>query len=339
MILKKDSVVTLAHGGGGTLTQQLIEEIFVPAFKNSYLTPLNDSALLGLNSSRIAYTTDSFTVDPVFFPGGDIGYLSVCGTVNDLAVSGAETRFLSVGMIIEEGLKFSELEKIVKSIKKAADEAGVVIVTGDTKVVEKGKGDKIFINTSGIGEFTKDLTLVPSNIKPGDKIIVNGDIGYHGMAVITARESFGFSNVINSDVAPLNRIIKKVVESGARIKVMRDATRGGVATVLNEIAGSAGFTIEIEEERIPVAEIVRGACELLGFDPLYVANEGIVVLFVDSADAEDVIRIMRKEKYGEKSRVIGTVTDRSEGIVVEHTSIGSTRVLDLLTGEMLPRIC
>ncbi len=334
-----ETFITLAHGGGGTLTQQLIDDIFVPGFKNSFLEPLNDSALLRDVSERAAFTTDSFTVDPIFFPGGDIGYLAVCGTVNDLAVSGAVPKFLSIGMIIEEGFKFSDLRRIVRSVKQAADEAGVKIVTGDTKVVEKGKGDGIFINTSGIGIFNHDRTFVPSNVKPGDKIIVNRDIGCHGMAVITARKNYGFTNTVKSDVAPLNHLIDKMIGSGAAIRVMRDATRGGVATVLNEIACAAGVTVKIEENDIPVIEQVRGACELLGFDPLYVANEGVVVVFVAPEDADELVSVMKQEKYGKNSRIIGTVHEKSEGLVVMHTAIGSNRILDLLTGEMLPRIC
>jgi len=335
----EESFITLAHGGGGTLTQQLIDDIFVPGFKNSYLEPLNDSALLRGVSERAAFTTDSFTVDPIFFPGGDIGYLAVCGTVNDLAVSGAVPKFLSIGMIIEEGLSFSDLKKIVSSVKKAADEAGVKIVTGDTKVVEKGKGDGIFINTSGIGIFNHNKTFIPANIQRGDKIIVNRDIGCHGMAVITARKNYGFTNRVKSDVAPLNHLIEKIIESGAAIRVMRDATRGGLATVLNEIAEAAHKTLIVEEKEIPVTEQVRGACEILGFDPVYVANEGVAVIFTAPEDADELISVMKRDKNGENSRIIGTVGDESDGMVVMNTTIGSSRVLDLLTGEMLPRIC
>jgi len=334
-----NDIITLAHGGGGLLSQQLVDEIFVPAFSNVYLAPLGDSAMVRAGRETLAFTTDSFTVDPLFFPGGDIGRLAVCGTVNDLAVSGADPKFLSAGMIIEEGLPVSTLGRIVRSMKTAADQAGVSIVTGDTKVVEKGKGDGIFINTSGVGIVRGGLVYSTSNIAPGDRIIVNGPLGNHGMAVMTAREGFGFSSTIDSDVAPLNGLIRAMQKTGADIHMMRDATRGGAATVLNEIASAAGVTIEVDEPAVPVSEPVRGACELLGFDPLYVANEGVIVVFAAPGHAGSLVEEMRRHPFGTQSAVIGTVKDRSGGMVVLRTTIGSSRILDMLTGEMLPRIC
>lgn len=337
-VLDNDTI-RLAHGGGGSLTGQLIHELFLRYFDNEHLKKLNDSAILKSSFSQFAFTTDSFVVSPLFFPGGDIGKLSVCGTVNDLCVSGAKPLYLSVGCIIEEGFSIKELEKIVKSMKKTAQEAGVLVVTGDTKVVEHGKADGVFINTTGIGGIEKTLPVVEARAKPGDKVIISGPIGSHGMAVITSRENFGFNTRIKSDVAPLQGLVEAMLAVTDDIHVMRDATRGGVATVFNEIAEQSGVSIVLEEEKIPINEDVRGACEILGFDPLYTANEGVLVACVEAEYAEQVVSAMKKQRYGKKSIVAGTVTQEEPGRVSLKTNIGSHRVLDMQTGEQLPRIC
>ncbi len=337
-VLDKDKI-RLAHGGGGSLTHQLIQNIFLRYFDNEYLKKLNDSAILHSSFSQFAFTTDSFVVSPLFFPGGDIGKLSICGTVNDLCMSGAKPLYFSIGFIIEEGFSINKLERIVKSIKETAQEAGVKVVTGDTKVVERGKADGLFINTTGVGEIRKFIPAIESRAKPGDKVIISGPIGSHGMAVITSRENFGFNTRIHSDVAPLHALVNTMLEVTNEIHVMRDATRGGVATILNEIADQSGVSIILEEEKIPVNEDVRGACEILGFDPLYIANEGVLVACVDSEYAEDVVMAMREQRYGEKSIIAGMVTNDDPGRVSLKTIIGSQRVLDMQTGEQLPRIC
>jgi hydrogenase expression/formation protein HypE len=264
--------VKLVHGGGGRFSRQLIDEVFLPVLGNRYLNTLDDSARLELSGSKLAFTTDSFVVDPIFFPGGDIGRLAVCGTVNDLSVVGAKPLYLSIGLIIEEGFPMEQLKRIVESIKKTADEADVLVVTGDTKVVERGNADGIFINTSGIGILRDKVEISGSNAMIGDRIIVNGPLGNHGMAIVTSRQNLGFKSQIHSDVAPLNHLTEKMLETTDRIHAMRDATRGGVVTVLNEIAQSSNVGIELDEQEIPVSEDVRGACEILGFDPLYMAN-------------------------------------------------------------------
>ena len=332
-------IIKLAHGGGGRLSQQLIEQVFLPVFGNEMLNRMDDSAVFNVLHSRLAFTTDSFVVHPIFFPGGDIGKLAICGTVNDLAVAGARPMYISVGFIIEEGCFLDDLKRIVASAKEAADEAGVMIVTGDTKVVEKGHGDQVFINTSGIGVFEHERVVSGSNAKEGDCIVVNGPLGRHGMAVITTREGLGFQTRIDSDVAPLNHLIDVMFSSTDQIHAVRDATRGGLATVLNEIAGQSGVSIEIDEAKIPVTDDVKGACEILGFDPLYVANEGSVVACVGADAADNMVQSMKKEKYGAGSSVIGRITGSSDGEVLLRTEIGSHRILDQLSGEQLPRIC
>ncbi len=329
----------LVHGGGGRLSRQLIDEVFLPVLGNRYLNTLDDSARLELSGSKLAFTTDSFVVDPIFFPGGDIGRLAVCGTVNDLSVVGAKPLYLSIGLIIEEGFPMEQLKRIVESIKKTADEADVLVVTGDTKVVERGNADGIFINTSGIGILRDKVEISGSNAMIGDRIIVNGPLGNHGMAIVTSRQNLGFKSQIHSDVAPLNHLTEKMLETTDRIHAMRDATRGGVVTVLNEIAQSSNVGIELDEQEIPVSEDVRGACEILGFDPLYMANEGVLVAFVHSDDAESLVKEMKKLKYGKKSKIIGRVVETSQGRVTLRTKIGSRRILDMLSGEQLPRIC
>jgi hydrogenase expression/formation protein HypE len=313
--------------------------VFLPIFGNPYLNPLDDSALIDLVGSKLAFTTDSFVVYPLFFRGGDIGRLAVCGTVNDLAVVGAKPLYLSLGIIIEEGFSIAQLRRIVHSVKTAADEAGVLVVTGDTKVVEHGSADGIFINTSGVGIFDKSIHVSGSNAQTGDKIIVNGPLGNHGMAIVTARENLGLKSQIHSDVAPLNHLVEEIFKVTNQIHTMRDATRGGLVTVLNEIAQSSHVGIELEELTIPVSEDVRGACEILGFDPLYVANEGVLIACVASHDAEAVVQKMRKTQYGEKSEIVGQVVEARKGQVTLKTKIGSHRILDMLSGEQLPRIC
>jgi len=300
---------------------------------------LDDSAVLGQSKRRLAFTTDSFTVEPIFFPGGDIGRLAVCGTVNDLSMVGAKPRFLSIGFIIEEGYPLDQLKKIVQSIYQAVKEADVMIVTGDTKVVQRGKADGVYINTSGIGEVFDQVSISASHAKPGDAVIVNSPLGCHGMAVVTSREGFGFTSRIESDVAPLNELVERMVHASAKIHVLRDATRGGLATVMNEIAHQSRVEIELDETLIPVSESVRGACELLGFDPLYVANEGVLVAIVPNEVEKSILQAMKKSKYGRESQIVGRVMKGHSGRVTLKTQIGSHRILDLLSGEQLPRIC
>ncbi len=331
--------IRLAHGGGGLYSHQLIDEIFLPLFQNEYLNPLDDSAVIDIPSARLAFTTDSFVVDPLFFPGGDIGRLAVCGTVNDLAMVGAQPSCLSIGFIIEEGFSIADLKRIVQSIKHAADEAGVLIVTGDTKVVPRGNADGLFINTSGIGIVRENRSISGSGAQIGDHIIVSGPLGCHGMAVVTSRKDLGFQSKIQSDVAPLNRLVEAMLAVTGQIHVMRDVTRGGLATILNEIAHQSCVGIEIFEDKIPLTEEVKGACELLGFDPLYVANEGILVACVPPHVVHDVVDTMKQISYGQNSVVVGHVVKDIKNRVVLRTTIGSHRILDMLSGEQLPRIC
>ena len=331
--------VLIAHGGGGTLTHQLISKIFLNQFGNEYLNQLHDGAIFEINGSKFAFTTDSYVVKPIFFPGGNIGELAINGTVNDLAVCGAKPLFISTGFIIEEGFEIEELWKIVLSMKEAADKAGVMIVTGDTKVVEKGKGDKIFINISGIGLVYDGVDISPKNVKVGDVIILNGRIAEHGIAIMSAREGLEFETKIESDTAPLNGLVEDILKASKKISVMRDPTRGGLASALNEIASSANVKIEIYEKEIPIADEVLGACEILGLDPLYIANEGKILVFVEADDAEKVLEAMRKNPYGKDSRIIGRVTEEGSPLVTMKTLIGSTRIVDMISGEQLPRIC
>ena len=331
--------VLLAHGGGGTLSHQLIEKMFFSQFGNEFLNVQHDSAMIDINGARIAFTTDSYVVQPIFFPGGDIGSLAVNGTINDLAVAGAVPKYISAGLIIEEGLLMEDLWKIVLSMKWAAEEAGVMIITGDTKVVDKGKGDKIFINTSGIGIIDSGVNIAPQYCKPGDKIIISGRIAEHGVAILSAREGLEFETAIKSDTAPLNGLIGGMFKVSKKIHVLRDPTRGGVASTLNEIAKTANFGIEIEEEKIPITEEVRGACEILGLDPLYIANEGKVIAFVAQEDADKVLESMKSHPLGKESQIIGEVKKENPGLVLIKTSIGSKRIVDMISGEQLPRIC
>jgi hydrogenase expression/formation protein HypE len=329
----------LAHGGGGNLSHQLIQKMFLSQFSNSFLGEEHDGAVIPVKEGRIAFSTDSYVVHPVFFPGGNIGELAVNGTVNDLSMCGAKPLFISAGFIIEEGLPMEELWQIVLSMRQAAEAAGVLIVTGDTKVVDKGKGDKIFINTSGIGFIIPGVDISPKNCSPGDVIILNGRIADHGIAIMSAREGLSFETQIESDTAPLNSLVEVMLNTSRNIHVLRDPTRGGLASALNEIAMTSGQSIIIEENSIPIAEEVKGACEILGLDPMYIANEGKLVAFVPEADSANVLNAMRSHPLGKESVIIGKVVTGNPGSVVMKTSIGSTRIVDMLSGEQLPRIC
>ena len=332
--------VLLAHGGGGRLTQRLIEGMFLEAFGNPALEVLHDGALLDLDRSRLAFSTDSFVVRPLFFPGGDIGSLSVHGTVNDLAMCGARPFALSAGMILEEGLPMQDLWRIVQSMRQAALQVGVPIVTGDTKVVDRGKGDGIFINTSGIGVVPPGVDIAPRRARPGDRVLINGPIAVHGVAIMSVREGLEFGTDLRSDSAPLHDLVARVLEAaGAEVHVLRDPTRGGVASALNEIAGSAGAGIVLDEASIPLDEDVRGACEILGFDPLYVANEGKCLMIVSKEGADAALQAARSHPLGGRARIIGEVVEAHPGTVTLRSRVGGTRVVDMLTGEQLPRIC
>jgi len=332
-------IITLAHGGGGSIMRRLIRDMFATAFGKTSLQSDSDSAVLNLPPGPTAFTTDSFVVKPLFFPGGDIGSLAINGTVNDLAMSGAVPRFLSCGMILEEGLPMETLWKVVLSMKHAAEEAGVRIVTGDTKVVDKGKGDGIFINTSGIGIIEHTLEIGPGNIQPGDAIIVNGDIGRHGMAILAAREELALESPIESDCAPLNHAVSALLNEGIHIHAMRDATRGGIASVIIEMAQDAKRDMAIMEKSVPVREDVRGACELLGIDPLFVANEGRFICFVPVNHAHRTVEILQAFFPDTTPSQIGVVESGTHGRVTLNSVIGAKRMLDLLSGEQLPRIC
>jgi len=331
--------VLLAHGSGGKLTQQLIEQLFLPSFRNDLLSPLHDGAVVTINGMRLAFSTDSYVVNPIFFPGGDIGELAINGTVNDLAMCGARPLYLSSAMIIEEGFPMEDLARVVRSMQVAAHRAGIQLVTGDTKVVDRGKGDKIFISTSGIGVVPDGIHISPEAARPGDVIIVNGPIAVHGIAIMSVREGLEFETRIESDTAPLNSLVETMLAASYKIHVMRDPTRGGVASALNEIARSAQIGISIVEERIPIPDEVRGACEILGFDPLYVANEGKLLAFVERDQTEKVLQAMRQHPLGAEATIIGEVVDAHPGSVVMKTSIGGSRIVDMLAGEQLPRIC
>ena len=335
-----DDKILLAHGSGGKLSHSLIKEFFLEEFKNPILELLGDSATFDVDKGRMAYTTDSYVVDPILFPGGDIGRLAVCGTVNDLSMSGACPLYLSAAFIIEEGFLKSDLRAILRSMKDAADEAGAKIVCGDTKVVGKGEAHKIFINTSGIGLIPEGVEVSPARIRSGDRIILSGHIGDHGVAILSKREGLEFQTEIQSDAAPMNHLVSKMIgEAGGEIHALRDPTRGGVATTLNEFAESCGLGIKIYEDRIPVQSGVKGACELLGLDPLYVANEGKLIAVVSKDSSQGLLSCMKKDTYGQNTEIIGEVVDEPAGVVFLVTRIGGTRVVDMLTGEQLPRIC
>jgi hydrogenase expression/formation protein HypE len=337
--LEKSKQVLLAHGSGGKLSQELVRNMFVGELANDTLCRMDDSACLDLGGGRLAFTTDSYVVSPIFFPGGDIGKLAVCGTVNDLSTSGATPKYLSLAMIIEEGLPFEELARVVQSIKITAAEASVSIVTGDTKVVNRGKADKLFINTAGIGVVPPEVNISGCNARPGDVIMLSGSIGDHGMAIMARREGFSFNVPVESDCAPLNGLVANMMKVSNNIHVLRDPTRGGLATTLNEIATQSKIGIEIDESRIPVKDAVRTACELLGFDPLYVANEGKMIAIVAREDADKVLKAMRANLYGAEAAIIGEVTPEHKNRVVLRTALGARRIVDMLSGELLPRIC
>ena len=330
--------ILLAHGSGGKLAHELVEKSFVGAFDNPFLAKLDDSAVIDV-SGRLAFTTDSYVVSPIFFPGGNIGKLAVCGTVNDLAMAGAQPLYLSLAFIIEEGLSLEELGQIVASAQQAAQEAGVKIVTGDTKVVHKGSADKLFINTAGVGIVRTGANISGSNAMPGDKVILSGSIGDHGIAVLSRREGLRFKTKLESDCAPLGGLVADMLAASPNINCLRDPTRGGLATTLNELAGQSKAGIRIEEARIPVREEVLGACEMLGLDPLYVANEGKLVAVVPAGDTEKVLTAMRGSNYGKEAVVIGEVVAEHPGRVVMKTSLGASRIVDMLVGDPLPRIC
>jgi len=330
--------ILLAHGSGGKLAHELIERSLVKALANPLLAKLDDSAVFEL-SGRLAFTTDSYVVSPIFFPGGDIGKLAICGTVNDLAMSGACPLYLSLAFIIEEGLALTELEQIVDSVQRAAREAGVQIVTGDTKVVHRGSADKLFINTAGVGTVPEGVDISGSNARAGDKVILSGTIGDHGIAVISQREGLRFSTRLKSDCAPLGGLVADMVRASPDIHCLRDPTRGGLATTLNELAKQSKVSIRIEEERIPVKEAVLAACEMLGFDPLYVANEGKLVAIVPAKEADKVLKAMQKSRYGKDAAIIGEVGAEHPGRVVMKTVLGASRIVDMLVGDLLPRIC
>jgi len=330
--------ILLAHGSGGKLSHDLVKQNFVPLFDNTFLNKLDDSAVFELKG-HLAFTTDSYVVNPIFFPGGDIGKLAVCGTVNDLSMMGAVPKYLSIALIIEEGLLMSDLKRVIASIKKAAQEAGVKIVTGDTKVVNKGSADKLFINSAGVGIVPSGANISGSNARVGDKVILSGSIGDHGIAVISQREGLQFSSSVKSDCAPLNKLVAEMLDSGVEIRCLRDPTRGGLSSTLNEFAESSKVGIRIEEQSIPVHEGVQAACELLGFDHLYVANEGKLVAVVAANGAEKMVGVMRRNKYGKEAAIIGEVVSEHAGRVILKTRMGASRIVDMLVGEQLPRIC
>ncbi|MFA5628693.1 MAG: hydrogenase expression/formation protein HypE [Dehalococcoidales bacterium] len=330
--------ILLAHGSGGSMSQSIVNNNILSLLGNPILNRLDDSAVFEAQG-KIAFTTDSHVVQPIFFPGGDIGKLSVCGTVNDLSVMGATPLYLSLALIIEEGLSKDDLHKIISSIKEAADEAGVQIVTGDTKVVNRGNADKIFINTAGIGVIADGIDISGHNAKPGNKIILSGTIGDHGIAVLSKREGIGFETKLESDSAPLNKLIAEIMQVSNKINCMRDPTRGGLSSTLNEIAEQSGVSIRIDEDKIPVRREVAAACEMLGLDPLYIANEGKVVVVVEAEDAEKVLAQIKKNKYGQNAAIIGEVTEKHNAKVTMRTPFGTSRIVDMLVGEPLPRIC
>jgi hydrogenase expression/formation protein HypE len=337
----QEDIILLGHGSGGKLSHQLLDELIIPILSQVDQAEQDDAAVLeGITSDRIAFTTDSYVVDPIFFTGGNIGDLAINGTVNDLAMSGARPLALSVGLILEEGLKLEKLREILQAMKRAADKAGVKIVTGDTKVVPRGKGDKIFINTSGIGVFDHALRPAGSAARPGDKVLINGTIGDHGMAVLASREGLDLQTEIATDSAPLNAMVARLLaEHGADIHVLRDPTRGGVATTLKEIALQSGVDICLEEKNLPVNESVAGVCAILGLDPLFVANEGKLLAIVAADAADAALATMQTCEFGEQATIIGDVTDISAGRVMMRTAIGGLRAIEMLAGEQLPRIC
>jgi hydrogenase expression/formation protein HypE len=337
--LGRHTTIQLAHGGGGRLTRELIEELVLPAFDCGSLRERHDSAVLAIDGARLAFTTDGYVVEPRFFPGGDIGALAVYGTVNDLAMAGARPLYLSVGFILEEGLAIDELRRVCGSMKLAADRCGVELVTGDTKVVDRGKGDGLYINTAGVGAVRGDHAIHPRRIRPGDAVIVSGDVGRHGIAVLSVRKGLSFETSIESDCAPLAAQVAALLDAEIDVHCLRDATRGGLATALNELALDAGVSILVDERTIPIADPVAGACELLGIDPLYVACEGRMVVVVPASHVGRTLVALRAHPASAEAACIGSIGSSPRGMVTLETKMGSRRLLDLLSGEQLPRIC
>ncbi|MCP4021649.1 MAG: hydrogenase expression/formation protein HypE [Desulfobacteraceae bacterium] len=337
-MMKTDKIL-LDHGSGGKISHSLFSQLILPLFENSALAQQDDGAVLEVGGQQLAFSTDSYVVDPIFFPGGNIGDLAVNGTINDVSMCGAHPLFISAGLIMEEGFPIEDLKVILKTMAHAAKKAGVQIVTGDTKVVPRGKADKIFINTSGIGLIPKGVNVSGNHAKPGDKIIVSGTIADHGITVLSTREGLKFDSDVKSDSAPLNHMVKAILDSGCDVHVLRDPTRGGLGTTLNEIASQSNVQIQIFEESLPVHNSVKGICELLGFDPLYIANEGKLIAFVPEDDADKVLKIIQQDEFGKDAVVIGEVKESNPGKVVMQTAIGGLRRVDMLTGEQLPRIC
>lgn len=331
--------ILMAHGSGGTLMQRLIDEVFVTSFGDAGRPAVDDAASLDIPTSRIAMSTDTYTVSPLVFPGGDIGRLAVCGTVNDVATSGARPLYLSVGFVLEEGLPIDDLKRILMSMHDAANEAGVRIVTGDTKVVERGHGDGVYINTAGVGGLAPGVSLSAANCRPGDIVVLSGTLGDHGIAVVSTREGLEFSTDLRSDAAPLNHLTAAVLEAAPGVRCFRDPTRGGLASTLNEMAATSGVSITVEETQVPVRPQVLGACEMLGYDVYQVANEGKMVAIVPPGEADAALRAMRSAPYGEDAAIIGEVREDHPGTVYVRTSFGATRIMDMLVGEQLPRIC
>ena len=331
--------IVLAHGSGGKLSRQLIQKLIAPQFSNELLDPLHDGAVFSVNGARLAFSTDSYVVSPIFFPGGDIGSLAVHGTVNDLAMCGAHPLYLSAAFIVEEGMPIQDFWRIVRSMRQAADSAGVQLVTGDTKVVDRGKADKIFINTSGVGIVPDGVNIHPARARAGDKILLSGPIAVHGIAIMSVREGLEFETEISSDTASLAGLVETILEASKDIHVLRDPTRGGVTSALSEIAQSADAGMILDEAAIPITEEVKGACEILGLDPLYVANEGKLLAIVAPGDAQAVLTAMRSHSLGTDASLIGEVTAEHPGFVLMRTRVGGTRVVDMLSGEQLPRIC
>jgi len=340
--LKNYPTIVMGHGAGGKMMNDLIQHLFASEFHNDLLAQLGDSTAIEFSAEsgqRLAFSTDSFVVSPLFFPGGDIGELAVNGTVNDLAMSGAKPLFLSAGFILEEGLKMETLGRISASMANACQQARVQIATGDTKVVEKGHGDGVYINTTGIGLIPAGVDIGPTNAKPGDAILLSGTLGDHGIAIMSVREGLQFESQIKSDTAPLNGLVEEMLNTSKDIHCLRDATRGGLSAVLNELAVASKVGVEFEEAKVPVNPAVSAACEMLGLDPFYIANEGKLVAFAPEAQAEEILTVMQKHNYGKDAAIIGHVTEEHPGMVVAKTIIGSSRVVDLPAGELLPRIC
>ncbi len=335
----KDNIILLGHGDGGMLSHELVTQKFLPLFTNSYLDRLEDGAVFDIGTEKLCFSTDSYVINPIFFPGGDIGSLAVHGTVNDLSMCGGIPLFMSTGFILEEGFPLEHLEQIIASMAQAAAQADVKIVTGDTKVVPRGAADGLFINTTGIGVIRYEGTISTDSIVPGDAVIVNGTLGDHGAAILSKREELGLHTELVSDSAPLNGLVQNILNASSNIHAMRDATRGGLGAILAEIAEQTHCHIGLEEKAIPVKDAVRGVCEILGFDPLFLANEGKMVVFCSPEDAEKVLHIMKDHPYGTDAAIIGQVEKKGTGRLILHTMIGGSRVIDLPAGELVPRIC